>query len=120
LPVYEEGEIHHNNAGEFYLHLVQKLNLSGQTAAGKRGCENAYKTRLTAQDQIFDLYLDPAFADARSTFENTELVETHKELEKFYFHNSSSFGFGVGKKFPILIFSHGIIWTQCAGLQLRP
>jgi hypothetical protein len=120
LPDCEEGDIFLNNAGEFYLHLAKKLNLSGQTAAGKRGCENAHKTRLTAQDQIFDLTLDPAFADVSSTFENTELVETLRELEKFYFNNSSSFGFWVGKKFPILIFSHGIIWTQCAGLQLRP
>ncbi|MFT6094239.1 MAG: hypothetical protein ACJA2Q_002142 [Pseudohongiellaceae bacterium] len=98
LPVYEEGDIFLNNAGEIYRHLAQKLNLFGQTPAEKLCCELAHKILVTAQDKLFDLYLDPAFADARSTFEKTELVETLKELENFYFNNPYCTGFWVGEK----------------------
>jgi hypothetical protein len=38
LPVYQEGDIFLNNAGEIYLDLAQKLNLFGETPAAKVGC----------------------------------------------------------------------------------
>lgn len=98
LPVYEEGDVFLNNAGEIYRHLAHKLNLFGETSADKAGCDLAHKMLVTAQSQLFDLYLDPAFVDSRSKFEKTELIETLNELENFYASNPSSNGFWVGEK----------------------
>ena len=98
LPAYEEGDVFLNDADEIYRHLAHKLNLFGDTSADKVVCDLAHKMLATAQRELFDLYLDPAFADSRSEFEKTELVVTLQQLEKLYASNPSSSGFWVGEK----------------------
>lgn len=98
LPVYEEGDVFLNDASEIYRHLAHKLNLIGDTSADKVVCDLAHKMLTTAQSELFELYFNPAFADARSKFEKTELVETLQQLEKFYANNPSRSGFWVGER----------------------
>jgi hypothetical protein len=78
LPVYEEGDVFLNDAGEIYRYLVRKLDLFGETSADQIRCDLAHEILVAAQAQLFNFYLDPAFADARSKFKKTELVESLK------------------------------------------
>lgn len=98
VPVYEEGDVFLNDTDEIYRHLADKLNLIGETSTDKIDCDLAHKILAAAQSQLFDFYLNPAFADSRSKFERTELVETLSELELFYVRNPAPNGFWVGAK----------------------
>lgn len=97
LPVLEEGDVFLSNFNDICRYLARKHNLLGKTADDYSRCDSAHEILVGAQNELFELYLDPAFNDKRSHFERNGLIDSLGQLEAFFAENKDGSGFWVGE-----------------------